>query len=474
MEIVTSRVSVYEIELDLNHWKYITSDQVPGFYDALAGSIESIKEHKCMTGKAGGFLSELRTGTNFAHVIEHVILELIHLVSPDNEEYSGWTRKKEKQMYIIHYSAPDFLTARLGAILGLELVKKLVDGESIDISYYINTLKDPQKYFTQETTVSERVSDIVETIGVYEDMEIESEVEIAAENVPTLTELQVSNIKEILAKISRHMNSIVELWRNSFFEYSGQFGKAIIDKIEWVNIHRYMDTLIAGDFKSYYRGVANVSNVISSFRIPLHFIIHATWLFKNSLFNFLIQEFKDNEKRRYSAIHDFEDFFQIVLNQISKGYSRTEVDEAIKELQELTEFKELKRRQGQILVVDDDQVSRRVFRDILELHGFRTTLAEDGQQALDILNEQAESFSLIILDMNMPGLSGKEVYLRIKVSYPDIKVLISSGYPLDEETQKLLTGCRVTFLSKPFKVEKLLEIIEAECDGCAGFFESIT
>jgi len=167
MEIITSKVSVYEIELDLKQWDKIQTNQVPGFQNALSNAITSLKEHKCMTGQMGGFLSELRKGTNFAHVIEHVILELIHLADPEKQVYTGWTRKKDGQTYIIHYNAPDFLTGRLAAILSVDLIKRLIKGEQVGLNYYIDLLKRPLNYFTQDDRLSATLSGFAEPNQFY-------------------------------------------------------------------------------------------------------------------------------------------------------------------------------------------------------------------------------------------------------------------------------------------------------------------
>ena len=150
VEIISSRVSVYEIELDLDTWEKADTSQVPEFHDTLQDTISSLYNHKCMPGEEGGFLSEVEKGTNFAHVIEHVLLELIHLADPEKEIYSGWTRKTGGNKYVIHYSAPDFLTGRIAAILSIDLVKRLIQGEKPDMDKCINILREPVNYFTHE------------------------------------------------------------------------------------------------------------------------------------------------------------------------------------------------------------------------------------------------------------------------------------------------------------------------------------
>ncbi len=461
MEIVTSKVSVYEVELDLKRWDKIDSSQVPSFYAGLSESIPSVKEHKCMSGKAGGFLAELRKGTNFAHVIEHVLLELISLADPEKQVYTGWTREKGDHQYVIHYGAPDFLTGRLAAILGVDIVKRLINEESIDLEHYIGLLKQPSKYFTQDARVSENLLNMSEPASVIQELESSPVERREAAPVPQLSDEQRANIQVILKEVKKHVRHIVELWSKSFLEYSGNFGRAIIDKIELINVDRFMPSLLAGDFDGFFRGVKNVCYVISSYRIPMHFLTHSIWLYKNHLMGYIIEEHKDEKEFLHQAVQDFEDFYQIILQNVSVGFETSPPAGSAAHLRELKEFRELKESKELILAVDDDEITRRAFRDILEYHGYRTILARDGNQALEILREKGTEITLVILDLFMPGMDGREVYSRIKERYPTINILVSSGYPIDNETGDMLTRDLVCFISKPFKVEEFLVKVQS-------------
>ena len=122
-----------------------------------------------LEGATGGFILVTRKGTNFAHIIEHVILELLFLSNSDNQLFKGWTRKKATNTYVIHYSAPNFLSGRLAAILGVDLVKRLINEEKINIDYYLDLLKNPIKYFIEKDKISAALPDLVEPIGTDND-----------------------------------------------------------------------------------------------------------------------------------------------------------------------------------------------------------------------------------------------------------------------------------------------------------------
>jgi CheY-like chemotaxis protein len=124
-------------------------------------------------------------------------------------------------------------------------------------------------------------------------------------------------------------------------------------------------------------------------------------------------------------------------------------------------FREVGKGKVRVLVVDDDEMIRTVFRDILGYHGYQAILAEDGNKALEILSDPRNDIALVVLDLIMPGLSGMEVYTSIRKVRPDIEIVISSGYPIDDETRDFLTGDHVAFVSKPFSVDEFMDKIQA-------------
>ena len=80
-----------------------------------------------------------------------------------------------------------------------------------------------------------------------------------------------------------------------------------------------------------------------------------------------------------------------------------------------------------ILVTDDDQHIRILYKTILEKEGYRVVLAENGQQALDCIEK--EKIDLIILDIKLPDIDGMELLSKIVLKSAHPPVLISSAYP---------------------------------------------
>ena len=115
---------------------------------------------------------------------------------------------------------------------------------------------------------------------------------------------------------------------------------------------------------------------------------------------------------------------------------------------------------GKALVVDDEEVLRMVLQSILTKLGFETVTASDGEDAMRLYGEIGDSVSLAIVDMNMPGLDGGEVYRRVRESNKSIPILVTSG--LDEFDSEPFGDFddNSGFLMKPFGASEVRIAIE--------------
>ena len=107
-----------------------------------------------------------------------------------------------------------------------------------------------------------------------------------------------------------------------------------------------------------------------------------------------------------------------------------------------------------ILVVDDDPELRENIREILDDAGFAVTVAASGEEALDCLERQA--FDVILLDLIMPGLGGKEVLPLIKRQSPSVKAIMITAFATIENAVSAMRKGADDYLTKPFKVDELL------------------
>jgi len=113
-----------------------------------------------------------------------------------------------------------------------------------------------------------------------------------------------------------------------------------------------------------------------------------------------------------------------------------------------------------ILVVDDEKMVRDVTQRTLRRGGFLVRQAENGRAALDILALDASSIHLVLLDLTMPELSGEATLRHIREQWPDLPVLLSSGYSADT-SMAAIKQLGASFIQKPYMPEDLLVAIRA-------------
>jgi CheY-like chemotaxis protein len=109
-----------------------------------------------------------------------------------------------------------------------------------------------------------------------------------------------------------------------------------------------------------------------------------------------------------------------------------------------------------VLLVEDEGGIREVARRILERRGYRVLAAADGHEAIGLAREHDGAIDLLITDVIMPGMLGKEVAEQILALRPDTQVLYMSGYaqPILGESDNLPKG--MVLLEKPFTEHVLL------------------
>jgi heterodisulfide reductase subunit A len=111
-----------------------------------------------------------------------------------------------------------------------------------------------------------------------------------------------------------------------------------------------------------------------------------------------------------------------------------------------------------VLVVDDEAIVRESIRDWLKNSGYQVSIAETGEEALKLIEEQ--SFGVMVLDLRLPGINGIEVLKKVKASKPEIKTIVITAYPTmlsQEEATKL--GA-IDYLVKPVFPDKLEALIK--------------
>jgi PAS domain S-box-containing protein len=110
---------------------------------------------------------------------------------------------------------------------------------------------------------------------------------------------------------------------------------------------------------------------------------------------------------------------------------------------------------GTILLVDDEVHLLKIGSEMLVALGYKVLPVDNGQDAIDTYTAHKKTIDLVILDMMMPGMTGGDVFARLKEIDPNVKAILSSGYRLDEQGNKLMNSGFRGFLQKPFGMEEL-------------------
>ena len=117
-----------------------------------------------------------------------------------------------------------------------------------------------------------------------------------------------------------------------------------------------------------------------------------------------------------------------------------------------------------ILVVEDDRDVRNMLTQMLLIHGYRTIEARDGEEAIRLYRGNKEEIDLIIIDVVMPKMNGKQVFEEITKMNPDARAIFVSGYTGDVVIDKGIESEKVDFLSKPLSASELFTKIREVLD----------
>ncbi len=114
---------------------------------------------------------------------------------------------------------------------------------------------------------------------------------------------------------------------------------------------------------------------------------------------------------------------------------------------------------GRILLVDDEYLVRITTESLLTNLGYKVTPAGDGLEALEIIRENKNYFDLVIMDMTMTGMNGRETAAEIKAIRRDLPILLSSGFSKDSNEEILHDVNLSGFLKKPFRDIEISRIV---------------
>ena len=120
---------------------------------------------------------------------------------------------------------------------------------------------------------------------------------------------------------------------------------------------------------------------------------------------------------------------------------------------------------NKILVVDDSKAIRDILSKMLSFMGFHVTVASSGNEGLNLF--LTNSFDLVLTDLQMPGMDGWTLALRVKDESPDTPVVLVTGEEKKGITEKLNESCVDSALFKPFCLEDIRETVQKMLDNRA-------
>lgn len=120
----------------------------------------------------------------------------------------------------------------------------------------------------------------------------------------------------------------------------------------------------------------------------------------------------------------------------------------------------LQERKYRLLVAEDDGDMRLLLQKTLTREGFDVETARDGVQALEAVRQTETPFDVLVSDVHMPEKGAEELIPEVKLLVPDLKIIVISGYAELDLYLRLVKCGAFDFVTKPFKIPDLLEVID--------------
>jgi two-component system cell cycle sensor histidine kinase/response regulator CckA len=116
-------------------------------------------------------------------------------------------------------------------------------------------------------------------------------------------------------------------------------------------------------------------------------------------------------------------------------------------------------KQKVVLVVEDEAALASIYKKALERSGYRVLIALNGETALDILEKEDGKIDLLLSDIVMDGMGGRELVWRIRETHGHIPVILASGYANEDGALQMMEERDVVFVPKPIDLDRLLSAV---------------
>lgn len=115
-----------------------------------------------------------------------------------------------------------------------------------------------------------------------------------------------------------------------------------------------------------------------------------------------------------------------------------------------------------ILVVDDELLIRDLLYDFFTGQGWTIAVADSGQKALSIMRQK--KVDLVLTDIKMPEMDGMDLTVKLRQDYPDVPVVVMTGYPSVESAIQALRQRVADYITKPFNINELYKSLEVHLE----------
>jgi len=112
-----------------------------------------------------------------------------------------------------------------------------------------------------------------------------------------------------------------------------------------------------------------------------------------------------------------------------------------------------------VLVVEDEPALVSIYQRALQHAGYDVLAAANGEQALEFVGDADQRIDLLITDIVMPGISGRELVWRVQELRPGIRIILASGYANQDGALQMMEDQGVVFVEKPIDLGRLMGVV---------------
>ncbi len=126
----------------------------------------------------------------------------------------------------------------------------------------------------------------------------------------------------------------------------------------------------------------------------------------------------------------------------------------------MEDFKPTFKRQDLIMIVEDEIPMQEIMKDLLESNGYNVIVANDGFEALELYQQKNPQISLVILDVMLPEMDGRDTYFELKKLDSELRAFFCSGFASLVEIQSLVEKENLYAIQKPFSPKEFLAVVK--------------